>query len=75
MGERSTDAQLAALAEATVELDTVWREILRPGRLAERSEELERRHESALRQLLDVDGDLRRATGLGAARDRSRQSL
>ena len=72
MGDRSVDAQLAALAEATVELDTVWREIVRPGRLSERSDELERRHEAALRRLLDVDDDLRRATGLGVAGDRSR---
>jgi hypothetical protein len=72
MGDRSVDAQLAALAEATVELDTVWREIVRPGRLAERADELQRRHEAALRQLLDVDDDLRRATGLGVAGDRSR---
>ena len=67
MGDRSVDAKLAALAEATVELDTVWREIVRPGRLAERTEELERRHEAALRHLLDVDDDLRRATGLRVA--------
>jgi len=33
MGDRSVEAQLAALAEATVELDTVWREIVRPGSL------------------------------------------
>ncbi|HET8786811.1 MAG TPA: hypothetical protein VFM38_14320 [Candidatus Limnocylindrales bacterium] len=69
MGDRSVDAQLAALAEATVELDTVWREIVRPGRLAERSDELERRHDAALRRLLDVDDDLRRATGLDVAGD------
>jgi hypothetical protein len=72
VGDRSVDAQLAALAEATVELDTVWREIVRPGRLAELPDELERRHEAALRQLLDVDDDLRRATGLGVAGERSR---
>ena len=71
MGDRSVDAQLAALAEATVELDTVWREILRPGRLAERTEELQRRHEAALRRVLDVDDDLRRTTRLGVAGDRS----
>ena len=71
MGDRSVDAQLAALAAATVELDTVWREILRPGRLAERTEELQRRHEAALRRVLDVDDDLRRTTRLGVAGDRS----
>lgn len=65
MGDRSVEAHLAALAEATVELDTVWREIVRPGRLAGREDDLEERHEAALRRLLDVDDDLRRASGLG----------
>lgn len=69
MGDRSMEAQLAALAEATVELDTVWREIVRPGRLAARQDDLEERHEAALRRLLDVDDDLRRASGLGIDRD------
>jgi hypothetical protein len=68
MGDRSVEADLAALAEAAVELDTVWREIARPGRLAQRQVDLEQRHEAALRRLLDVDDDLRRATGLGVER-------
>ena len=42
MGDRSIEAQLAALAEATVELDTVWREIVTPGRLGERQNDLVR---------------------------------
>ncbi|HET9085491.1 MAG TPA: hypothetical protein VFN41_13905 [Candidatus Limnocylindrales bacterium] len=67
MEDRSVEADLAALAEATVELDTVWREILRPGRLEQRGDELVRRHEVALRRLLDVDEDLRRAAGLRPA--------
>ena len=52
MGDRSVDAHLAALADATVEL--------------------QRRHEAALRRVLDVDDDLRRTTGLGVAGARSR---
>ncbi|MFL5686031.1 MAG: hypothetical protein ACJ77D_08260 [Chloroflexota bacterium] len=71
MGDRSVEAQLAALAEATVELDTVWREIVRPGSLEQRQGDLEHRHEVALRRLLDVDDDLRRQTGL---RSGSRES-
>jgi len=72
MGDRSVEAQLAALAEATVELDTIWREIARPGRLEERKGDLEQRHEVALRRLLDVDDDLRRATGLRGTTGRGR---
>ncbi len=68
MEDRSVEAQLAALAEATVELDTVWREIVRPGRLAGRQDDLQERHDTALRRLLDVDDDLRRVTGLDAER-------
>jgi hypothetical protein len=70
MGDRSVEAHLAALAEATVELDTVWREILRPGQLEQREGDLVRRHEVALRRLLDVDEDLRRAAGLRTAAGR-----
>lgn len=72
MGDRSIEAHLAALAEATVELDTVWREILRPGRLDQQQSDLVRRHEVALRRVLDIDDDLQRAAGLGVAGDRSR---
>jgi hypothetical protein len=64
MGDRSVEAHLAALAEASVELDTVWREILRPGRLDEAEGDLVRRHEAAVRRVLDVDDDLRRVAGL-----------
>ena len=39
---------------------------------AEATVELQRRHEAALRRVLDVDGDLRRTTGLGVAGDHSR---
>lgn len=70
MGDRSIEAQLAALAEATVELDTVWREIVTPGRLGERQNDLVRRHEFALRRLLDVDDELQKAMGLRRAGDR-----
>jgi hypothetical protein len=51
--------------EASVELDTVWREILRPGRAMGPDEGLMRRHEAALQQVLDADEELRRKTGLG----------
>lgn len=68
MEDRSVEAQLAALAEATIELDTVWHEIVRPGRLAGRQDDLQERHDTALRRLLDVDDDLRRVTGLDAER-------
>jgi len=64
MGDRSVEAHLAALAEATVELDTVWREILRPGRLEQAEGDLVRRHDAALRRVLDVDEELRRVAGL-----------
>ena len=64
MREGSVEAQLADLAEASVELDTVWREILRPGRDMGPDDGLIRRHEAALRQVLDADEELRRKTGL-----------
>jgi hypothetical protein len=65
MRERSVEAELADLVEASVELDTVWREILRPGRSMGPDEGLMRRHEAALQQVLDADEELRRKTGLG----------
>lgn len=68
MAEQSVEARLASLTEATVELDTVWREILRPGRGAA-DDRLVRRHEQALREVLDADRELRRATGIEVARD------
>jgi hypothetical protein len=68
MAEQSVEARLASLTEATVELDTVWREILRPDRAGAPDELLVRRHEKALRQVLDADEELRDATGLSRAR-------
>jgi hypothetical protein len=64
MPNQSVEARLASLTEASVELDTVWREILRPGRAGEPDEELVRRHEQALRLVLDADQELRDVTGL-----------
>lgn len=69
MADRSVEARLASLTEASVELDTVWREILRPGRAGEPDEALVRRHEQALRLILDADHELREATGLARGRD------
>ena len=69
MAEQSVEARLASLTEATVELDTVWREILRPGRLGEADDGLVQRHENALRQVLAADHALRRATGISVSGD------
>ena len=69
MADQSVEARLATLTEATVELDTVWREILRPARDGEPDETLVRRHERALRLVLDADRELRQATGISVARD------
>jgi hypothetical protein len=69
MGEQSVEARLASLTEATVELDTVWREILRPDRAGEVDGRLARRHEEALRQVLDADEELRAASGISRMRD------
>jgi hypothetical protein len=69
MAEQSVEARLASLTEATVELDTVWREILRPNRTGEADDRLVRRHEQALRQVLDADRELRQATGIPVSRD------
>lgn len=69
MADQSVEARLATLTEATVELDTVWREILRPARAGEPDERLVRRHDQALRQVLDADRELRQATGIAVTRD------
>ena len=69
MADQSVEARLASLTEASVELDTVWREILRPGRGGEPDEALVRRHEEALRLVLDADHELRDVTGLTSRRD------
>ena len=69
MADQSIEARLASLTEASVELDTVWREILRPGRGDEPDETLVRRHEQALRLVLDADHELREVTGLARKRD------
>jgi hypothetical protein len=68
MPNQSVEARLASLAEASVELDTVWREILRPG-AGEPDEELVRRHEQALRLVLDADQEHREVTGLRRGTD------
>lgn len=64
MADQSVEARLASLTEASVELDSVWREILRPGRVGEPDERLVRRHEQALRLVLDADMELREVTGI-----------
>ena len=69
MADQSVEARLASLTEATVELDTVWREILRPGRAGEPDDLLVRRHEHALRSVLDADQELREVTGLTGRHD------
>ena len=69
MVDQSVEARLASLTEASVELDTVWREILRPGRAGEPDEALVRRHEQALRLVLDADHELREVTGLARRHD------
>ena len=69
MAEQSVEARLASLTEATVELDTVWREILRPDRRGVLDAGLADRHEHALRQVLDADKELREATGISQLAD------
>ena len=68
--DQSVEAQLADLSEATVELETVWREILSPGRAAEPDERLVHRHEMVFRQLVDADRKLRRVTGVSGGEDK-----
>lgn len=67
---RIGSGRLGFLSRSVFDLpSTVWREILRPGRAGEPDEGLVRRHEQALRLILDADHELREATGLARGRD------